>query len=476
MLLWGKRAMALSKSNLLIRDYENIRQILRDSYIFGCFSRDDFIENKGISGRKYDKEQQRINAYLPSKFIQKRRVDKKVLQYCSYNMLDSSNNYLADTYINKSFTALDIMAFFFVQQILNSKEEMTATEILEELPIMNEEVIFTKDNLRIKLEELTEKGFVQCHKIGRKVTYSLSEDIWSNFSNDELVDICTYLEFLKNVSPIEMPYSFLYQKLRLYLRCIRKLDIPEVEIFHFKHNHLFNALDNDILLQIMKTMNKNHILKVEFYGGKPAIRVFPGEIIHDSVYGRQYLYCYELETERNTVIRIDRISSICDAGKFDNISQIDVQAMSRYSDDCWCTSGANDELVEIVIEFSFDEEKESFILRRIKDEGHGGSICKISDNKYEYRLKIKDPNEMIPSLFYTKEWSKKTLGLYYALFKPYDPSQPIENQTKDYRNNNRYYGKVFTFGDSQVLLTCEWYKESKKLYINWFNNLIKSVM
>lgn len=65
--------MALNKSPLLIWDYENIRQILRDIYIFGCFSRDDFIEKKGISGRKYDKEQQRISAYLPEKLVYGKR-------------------------------------------------------------------------------------------------------------------------------------------------------------------------------------------------------------------------------------------------------------------------------------------------------------------------------------------------------------------------------------------------------------------
>ena len=74
--------MALRDSVLLIRDYENIRQILRDIYIYGCFTRDDFIE-MGISGRKYDNEQRRISAYLPDQFIQKRRVDKKDLLYCS---------------------------------------------------------------------------------------------------------------------------------------------------------------------------------------------------------------------------------------------------------------------------------------------------------------------------------------------------------------------------------------------------------
>ena len=62
--------MALRDSVLLIRDYENIRQILRDIYIYGCFTRDDFIE-MGISGRKYDNEQRRISAYLPDKLIRR---------------------------------------------------------------------------------------------------------------------------------------------------------------------------------------------------------------------------------------------------------------------------------------------------------------------------------------------------------------------------------------------------------------------
>ena len=75
--------MALNKSSLLIRDYENIRHILRNIYIFGCFTRDDFIE-MGISGRKYDNEQRRISAYLSDRFIKKRRIGKKVVLYCSY--------------------------------------------------------------------------------------------------------------------------------------------------------------------------------------------------------------------------------------------------------------------------------------------------------------------------------------------------------------------------------------------------------
>ena len=388
--------MALNKSSLLIRDYENIRQILRDIYIFGCFSRDDFIEKKGISGRKYDKEQQRINAYLPKKFIQKRRVDKKVLLYCAYSVMDGGSNHLADTYRNKSFTALDVMSFFFVQQLLNESEEMTAAEILDALPATNDRAIFTKDNLRVKLDELVDKGFIQIRKEGRSILYRLAEDIWEGFSDDELMDICLFLEFMKNVSPIEMPYYFLHEKLMLYLSVERGKTVSGKDIFHFKHNHLFNSLDNDILLEILRAMKANQMLEVFFYGNDKGVKIIPIELIHDGVYGRQYLYCLDTETDHSTVIRLDRMSHISVLQKLTKDEENRKASMEGYSDYCWCTSGADEILSEIVIEFRFDEQNEDYILRRIQAEGHGGTINRLAEGLYEYRIKLRDPDEMVP--------------------------------------------------------------------------------
>ena len=388
--------MALNKSTLLIRDFENIRAILRDIYIFGCFSREDFIEKQGISGRKYDKEQQRISAYLPKKFIQKRRVDKKVLLYCSYNSMDSRHNYLADTYRNKTFTALDVMAFFFVQQLLSVTDEMTASQILDALPLVNESVVFTKDNLRIKLEELVEKGFITVSKRGRTVFYRLSDDIWSVFEDDELIDICTYLQFMKNISPIEMPYYFVYNKLALYLQVERKLNIAEYEVFSFKHNHLFNALDNDILLDILRAKKQCILLTVALYTKQNDIRVIPGEVIHDSVYGRQYMSCYDIDSEKETIIRIDKIKRVFCGRKMNASEKRRAAEMSSCSSKSWCTSKTEQGPEEIVIRFIFNEEKEPFILWRIINEGHGGTISKIDKDIYEFRLLVEDPDEMLP--------------------------------------------------------------------------------
>lgn len=384
--------MALRDSVLLIRDYENIRQILRDIYIFGCFTRDDFID-MGISGRKYDNEQRRISAYLPDKFIQKRRIDKKVLLYCSYHMEDSEKNYLAGTFRNKSFTALDLMAFFFVQQLLGETKEMTAAEILEALPNYNTTVVFTKDNLRVKLDELVAKGYVKIRKEGRTVFYSLMEDIWENFSDEELYDLSLYLKFVKNVSPLEVPYYFLEEKLHLYMKCERHLEMNNERVFAFKHNHFFNSLDNDVLLDILRGCKQEYSLNVQMKR-KEQLEIFPIVVIHDSTYGRQYLYCYDITNCKQRVIRVDKISSVNK-----NRTTFDKSIVNEVRDfikDCWCTSGINEDLKELIVEFRFDEEKESYILRRIEREGHGGAIVKKSYGIYEYRIKVRDPDEMIP--------------------------------------------------------------------------------
>lgn len=389
--------MALNKSSLLIRDYENIRQILRDIYIFGCFTRDDFVE-MGISGRKYDNEQRRINAYLPNKFIQKRRVNKKVLQYCRYNMADSSNNYLADTYRNKSFTMLDIMSYFYVVLIMGEHDELTLGEILDAMPIYNYEVEFTKDNIRLKLEELQENGIVISVKEGRNVKYSLSQDIWKNFKDEELEDIYQYLDFVKCVSPFEIPYYFLQKKLQLYLHINRGIDIQEKSVFQFKQNHLFNSIDNDILLVILQAVKKHRSIKIKCLSNPHTIEciTIPIKIIHDSTYGRQYLLCFNSESEKVNVIRLDRIT---DAKCYHLLSKDELEYVDKYADidsNCWCTSGVDAEPIEVRVEFRFDEEKEDFILQRLKREGHGGKVEKLCDGSFLFIVNISDPDEMIP--------------------------------------------------------------------------------
>ena len=379
----------------MIRDYENIRRILREIYIYGCFTKDDFIV-MGYSGRKIDKEQQRINAYLPDKFIKKRRVNKKSIQYCRYDFSESTKNYLAETYRNKSFTMLDIMSYFYILQILGDDKERTLPEILDELPYQNDEVEFTKDNLRIKLDELLESRFISSKKVGRNIKYALAADIWEGFSDEELLDIYTYLEFIKNVSPLEMPYYFLQRKLNLYLASYRHVKVEIKNPFQFKHNHIFNSLDNDILLECLKAIRDEVSVAIVKEGSKHIIHGLPIKVIHDSTYGRQYMLYFNTDYECINTIRVDKIRSITRVKKYSKKEKQVIESEKKFDEYCWCASTIPGEPQEVVIEFHFDEKKEKFIYQRIQREGHGGIVSRRDNGVYEYKICLRDPKEIIP--------------------------------------------------------------------------------
>lgn len=387
--------MALNKSTLLIRDYENIRHILRDMYLYGCFSREDFVD-MGISGRKYDNEQRRINAYLPKGFIRKRREGRKVLQYCSYNPFDCPENYLAETWRNKSFTMLDIMAYFYILQILGNGEEKTLTELLEEIPEINSENVFTKDNLRVKLEEMQEQELIQSRREGRNVWYSLKEDIWRDFTEAELRDLYVYLEFLKNVLPFPMPFYFLQKKLRLYMECERKKEAEPADQFLFRHSHLSHALDGEIVLDLLRAIRQKRYVTVKMRYGDVKLRVIPMKIIHDSTYDRQYLLCREVSKKRIRDIRLDKLTAV-ELEEAVPEDELEAAAQCKKAEqECWCTSGANNDAVEVMICFCFDEEREGFVLDRVRREGHGGELTREAPGRYLYRIMVRDPIEMIP--------------------------------------------------------------------------------
>lgn len=387
--------MAVNRSSLMIRDYENIRQILREIYIFGCFTKEDYVK-MGFSSRKVDKEQQRIAVYLPEKFIKKRRVNKKVILYCHYNISDSAGSYLAETYRNKSFTMLDILSYFYVLQLLGDGKERTLQEILDEMPYDNAEIEFTKDNMRVKLDELVENRFVRIHRDDRNVRYLISDDIWEGFSDDELLEILTYLEFIKNVSPVEMPCYFLQRRLKLYLFAERKIKCEEESPFQFKHNHIFNSLDNDILIQCLEAIHEKVSLTIEMDGGKELDEVLPIKVIHDTTYGRQYLMFYREDLQVVNAVRIDRIKAVQECAPLTAGEEAVVEQQRHFDDYCWNISGINDDPQEVVAEFYFDEQKEGFILNRLHREGHGGTITRLRDGVFEYRISLRDPKEIIP--------------------------------------------------------------------------------
>ena len=51
---------------------------------------------------------------------------------------------------------------------------------------------------------------------------------------------------------------------------------------------------------------------------------------------------------------------------------------------------------KVILTLSIDEEKEDFILERLKREGKGGIITHIAPNTYTFEKEVFDSNEMLP--------------------------------------------------------------------------------
>ena len=392
----GNMTNTLNKKRSMIKRYDDIRHQLRDIYICGCYTREQYMERYQTGERKYAMELGRLLQYLPQGFLNVRREGGRDVWYCTYPVSDNMENVLGRSYCNKTFTIRDIVAFFLTMQILSGGERLSMAQILNRIPD-EESIDMGPANFTPHLRKMTGDGFIVRHEENRAVTYSLADDFWEGFSENELLDIYSYLGFLKNVSPIGMPYYFLHRKLRLYLRKERNTVPDDRPVFCFRHDHRFTVLDNEILLDLLRAEEAGRTVNIR-YGSASMTQtamysnvVLQG-IVHDCISGKQFVITRTEDTDEVKTFRLDRIAGVSLAGDASAWMKDKAAVSERY----WCVSEPFGKLKEVVIEFLFDEKKEAFVRDRIIREGHGGTLRRIDRNRYEYRVSVTDTNEMIP--------------------------------------------------------------------------------
>ena len=109
--------------NELIKSFDNIRQMMRDFYVFGFKSRADFADK---SARSYDNERRRIESWLGEYMYFHQKAGGKNC-FISVDSRKIRHNPFYKALKAKSFTANDIMLHFFLLDILQPGEKMTLT-------------------------------------------------------------------------------------------------------------------------------------------------------------------------------------------------------------------------------------------------------------------------------------------------------------------------------------------------------------
>ena len=377
----------MSSYSELIKNFERIRAYMREFYVYGIKSREDY---KSKSTRTYDDERRRMESWLGDHMGFVRTPEGKNV-FISIDSRVSDHNPLYKAWKAKSFTDGDITLHFILFDILCAPEvEHGVSELMEiidekYLSIFDEPMMFDESTLRKKLKEYTELGIVSSRKVGKRLVYRRTED------NVSIPDTHT-LNFYSEIAPCGVIGSFLLDKTE-----------HEEHPFDFKHHYITSALDSGVLAMLFEAMRTKSVITVSNMSRKRdeprKNRIIPLRVFISVQNGRQHLLAYQPDFNCIKSFRIDYLSNVKieeTTPRFDELRA----SLDEMQTKMWGVNTKRNrhgeehvEHVEFVVKI---EPGEEHIIRRLNREKRVGTVEKIDDNTYRFYADVYDTMEMIP--------------------------------------------------------------------------------
>lgn len=411
----------MSSYSELIKNFEKIRNYMREFYVYGFKSREEYDKK---SARSYDDERRRMESWLGDHMSFVRTPEGKNV-FISIDSRVSRHNPFYKALKAKSFTDGDITLHFILFDILHSSEiVLSLPEILEKideyLSKFESPMMFDESTVRKKLKEYIEQGIVVGEKVGRKMMYRRS-------GNPDLPDINDILNFYSEVAPCGVIGAFLLDK-----------QSKKNENFSFKHHYITSAMDSNVLAMLFRAMREKSIITVANMSRRAdeprKNRIIPLRIFISVQNGRQHLLAYQPDFNAIKSFRIDYLSDVKieeTTPRFDELrSELDEMQTKMWG----VTAERNrygEERVEHV-EFTIKvADSEEHIVRRLEREKRIGHIKKIDDNTYRFSADVYDISEMIP---WIRTFICRITELHFS-------NRTLENQFKsDIEKMYRMYG------------------------------------
>ena len=168
-----KKEGTMSAYSELIKNFERIRAYMREFYVYGFKSRDDYSRK---SARSYDDERRRIESWLGDHMSFVRAPEGKSV-FISIDSRNIRHNPFYNAWKAKSFTDGDVTLHFILFDILHEPSiRKTLAELMEEIDTrylshFASPMLFDESTVRKKLKEYVEAGIIATEKVGRKAYY-----------------------------------------------------------------------------------------------------------------------------------------------------------------------------------------------------------------------------------------------------------------------------------------------------------------
>lgn len=366
----------------LIKNFDKLRDYMRDFFVYGYKTRADFSKK---SARTYDNERRRIESYLGD-YVRWEygRGGKRV--FLSVDAAKILQNPLYRAYQSKSFTDNDILLHFFLLDLLEDAQPLTAGQATDEISLRYGE-FFDIQTVRGKLREYTDAGLLRAERQGKSVVYQKSDVSFSTlFPHAE--DARDFLAFFGECAPFSVVGSYLGNRAKL--QNARLL---------FKHHFLVHTLEDTVLLSLTEAIQQRKKVEITNFsnrsGAETVVTGLPVAILVSVQTGRRYLALYGDIRRRFHSFRLDCLKSVRILEPFKNAEER-LREWQVCREQAWgaaLSARQNTEHFSMIL--SIDEKKEPYILNRLEREGRGGKIERLDVNRYRYSIDVTDSGELM---------------------------------------------------------------------------------
>lgn len=374
----------MSEFQELIKSFPKTREYVRDFFVYGFKTRNDFTEK---SPRTYDNERRRLESWL-SPYVRKDygANGSNLSLAIDSNLLDT--NPLFQVWKTKSFTDNDIVLHFLILDLLQDGQIRTAEEITDCL-LTEYEALFDVQTVRRKCNSYEKEGLLLKQRNGKTVVFSLDTafSCWLK-ANAEVLDALAFYQIADCFGIIG---NVLAEQFDFHNRS-----------FRVKHSFFVHTLEDEILFSLLTSMHKKESVQLEIKGSRKAnvnkAACVPLQIFTSTRSGRRFLCGYVTKSNRFSCFRLDTIKKITPIGNAEEYNKL-FETLNRNRPYLWGVSFQSEEghhLDKLTMTLQVLEPAEQYIVERLKREGRGGIVTKIAPNTYRYEIQVFDCNEMLP--------------------------------------------------------------------------------
>jgi hypothetical protein len=395
--------------NELIGSINRVRDYIREFFIFGWRSRNEYEHIK--SADNYDKEKRRAELwFLPpsgdtrhdrkSLWKSKTTKDNKIVFSISLSGdTRFDRNPLYEIWKTKTFTQNDITLHFIILDLLSrsSGEETTVDWITEEISMPESYGLgYDAGTIRNKLNEYSKYGVLKKRRDRNRDIYSLYGVSWKNVKAASK-NAMEAIDFFVEAAPLGVIGSHIQDEAG-----------RRNTSFMFSGDFVAFTLDDEVLGDLLDAISRRREVTINTtrYDGSTEItgseNATPIKILSSVENGRRYV---AMKKDRKLIFRELEIIDSIELGDESKDFYEYREELDKYLRRCWDISSQLDVDVDslkkkkpehVEMKLSIESKYEMRVLRRLMSEGRNGTVLVEVPDIYVYKNELWNALEIMP--------------------------------------------------------------------------------